>query len=71
MQPVLYSIAWNSGGDKILTGYGNGSIRVWDLAKSSRPSCVTTIDAFDKSLKRVAWCGGEFGVLTLVFMEFM
>lgn len=44
---------------------------MWDLAKSSRPSCVTTIDAFDKSLKRVAWCGGEFGVLTLVFMEFM
>lgn len=58
IQPVLYSLAWNPTGDRVVAGYGDGSIRVWDVGKGdSLPPLVGYFQAYDKSIKRVGWRG--------------
>lgn len=59
LQPVLYTLAWNRSGTRILTGYGDGTLKIWDLDDSSKPVCSVVIEAFEKSLKRVAWSSND------------
>ncbi|CAL8090923.1 unnamed protein product [Orchesella dallaii] len=52
INPVLYTLDWCACGEKIVAGYGDGSIRMWDLVKSR---CYSTINAYTMSIKRVCW----------------